>query len=310
MKSFWKNIRLTEVLTFLLFVVLAAFIWYGHAMHSVRTTRVPVLMQYTNKPGAIGLGEKLPDTVMIEVRDAGQQLNIYHSEPLHLTINLRRYIQGEKGTIHVPSDVLRRSISDLLQSSSSLIDTWPEEITCTYFTEQEKNVHVATRCELALADEYQLVGKPELSRTRVKIYGQDKTLSTIDTLFTEAIELEDVSDTVQMRVALALPQGVRAEVDSVDLRIITERFTEKKFIVPLQVSGVPEGVHIHLFPHEVEVSVRVGLSHFAQVMPEDISAKCHYSPEQKEKLDVELHYSNPFITDAWAYPGVVEFLIE
>ena len=140
-----------DILTFLLFLVLAAVIWYGHAMQSVRNTRVPVLIQYTGKAGNIGLGEPgLPDTVMIEVRDAGSRLNTYHREPLHLTIDLRQYIHGEKGTIYVPSDALRRSISDILQGTSRLIDTKPEEISCLYFTEQEKSVLVAFSGEITI----------------------------------------------------------------------------------------------------------------------------------------------------------------
>ena len=311
MGKWFRHIRWTDVITFLLFVVLAALVWYGHAMHSVRNTRVPVLIQYTGKPGSIGLGGSgLPDTVMIEVRDAGQRLNSYHREPLHLTIDLRQYIHGEKGTIHVPSDALRRSISDILQGTSRLIETSPEEITCTYFTEQEKTVPVQLRCDLSLAPEYQLAQAPEVLRTSVKIYGQDQTLGTIDTLYTEPLTLENISDTLLLRAALAIPRGVRAETDSVDLRILTERFTEKKFIVPLHVSGVPEGYHIRLFPHDVEVSVRVGITHFAEVTENDIRAKCTYSPECIDKLDVELQYTTPAITGAWAYPGVVEFLLE
>ena len=299
-----------DVLTFLLFLVLAAIIWYGHAMHSVRNTRVPVLIQYTGKPGSIGLGERLPDTVMIEVRDAGSRLNAYHHEPLHLTIDLRAYIHGEKGTIHVPSDALRRSISDILQGTSRLIETEPEEIRCSYFTEQEKSVPIASRCELQPAAEYQMVSTPSLSRTRIKLYGQDKALQAIDTLYTEAMTLNELSDTTVTRVALALPPRVRAEVDSIDLTVVTERFTEKKFIVPIQVIGLPDGRRVRLFPPEVEVSVRVGMAHFTEVNPTDVRAICTYSAERSDKLDVELHYSNPFITAAWAYPGVVEFMVE
>ncbi len=300
-----------DILTFLLFVVLAAAIWYGHAMNSVRNTRVPVLIQYTGKPGAIGLGDKgLPDTVLIEVRDAGARLNAYHSEPLRLTIDLRQYIHGDKGTIHVPSDALRRSISDILQGTSRLIETTPEDITCTYFTEQEKTVPVALRATLNMASEYQAVGAPALSISRVKLFGQDKVLSTIDTIYTEDITLEDISDTLDVRIALDIPKNVRAAADSANLTVITERFTEKKFIVPLHVTGVPEGKHIRLFPREVEVSVRVGMAHFAEVEPTDVRATCAYSANRTDKLDVELRYSSPFITAAWAYPGVVEFLLE
>ncbi len=300
-----------DILTFLLFIVLAACIWYGHAMQSVRNTRVPVLIQYTGKPGTIGLGGSgLPDTVMIEVRDAGSRLNTYHREPLRLTIDLRQYIHGEKGTIHVPSDALRRSISDLLQGTSSLIATTPDEISCPYFTEQERTVQVVLNGTLTPAAEYQFVSQPKLGRKTIKIYGQDKVLNTIDTVYTQAVELTDLMDTTNMRVALAIPQGVRAEVDSVDLQILTERFTEKKFILPIHAVGVPEGRHMRLFPQTVEVYVRVGISHFAQVQPEDIRVRCVYAPERIDKLDVDLQYTNPHITSAWAYPGVVEYILE
>lgn len=280
-------------------------------MQSVRNTRVPVMMQYTGKPGNIGLGEPgLPDTVMIEVRDAGARLNTYHREPLHLTVDLRQYIHGEKGTIHVPTDALRRSISDILQGTSRLIDTKPEEISCPYFTEQEKNVVIAFSGEITPANEYQLVGHPELSRTSIKIFGQDKALAKIDTIYTEYSTLTDITDTMSTRMALALPQSVRTETDSINIRVIAERFTEKKFIVPLHVLNVPEGVHLRLFPNEVEVSVRVGISHFAQVQATDIKAVCIYTSERSDKLDVELRYSNPYITSAWVYPGVIEFMVE
>jgi hypothetical protein len=117
-------------------------------------------------------------------------------------------------------------------------------------------------------------------------------------------------DTSVLRIALDIPRGVRAEVDSLDLTVVTERFTVKKFIVPIRVTGVPEGRRIRLFPHEVEVTVRVGMAHFNEVQPTDVHATCHYSPEREDKLDVELSYTNRFITAAWVYPGVVEFLME
>ena len=279
-------------------------------MQSVRTTRVPVLIQYTGKPGAIGLKQPLPDTVMIEVRDAGARLNSYHVEPLRLTIDLRQYIHGEKGTIHVPSDALRRSISDILQGTSKLVSTDPESLQCPFFTEQEKTVTVVFDSELQMAEEYQQVGAPQLSRTRLKIYGEDKTLATLDTIYTVHGTLSNLSDTTVCRLPLALPAAVRAEQDSVDVRIIAERFTEKKFTLPIRVQNIPEGYHIRLFPQEVEVSVRVGLRHFAAVQASDIKAVCVYENDRTDKLDVQLRYTNPYITAAWSYPGVVEFLLE
>ena len=300
-----------DVLTFLLFVVIATIVWYGHAMQSVRNTRVPVRIQYTGKPDAIGLkAPGLPDTVMIEVRDAGARLNTYHRDPLRLTIDLHSYIHGEKGRIYIPSDALRRSISDILQGTSRLIETNPEDITCDFFTEQERNVCLAFRGTLKTANEYQIVGQPTLSRKRMKIFGDEQSILAIDTLYTEYQELTEVTDTMNIRCAIDAPEGIRLEDDSVDLRIIAERYTEKKFSVPVHIKGIPEGYRIRLFPKEVEVSVRVGMNHFGQVKSGDIHASCTYSPERTDKLDVNITYTNPYITAAWAYPGVVEFILE
>lgn len=300
-----------DVLTFLLFVVIATIVWYGHAMQSVRNTRVPVRIQYTGKPDAIGLkAPGLPDTVMIEVRDAGARLNTYHRDPLRLTIDLHSYIHGERGRIYIPSDALRRSISDILQGTSRLIETAPEDITCDFFTEQERNVCLAFRGTLKTANEYQLVGQPTLSRKRMKIFGDEQSILAIDTLYTEYQELTEVTETMNIRCAIDAPEGIRLEGDSVDLRIIAERYTEKKFCVPVHIKGIPEGYRIRLFPKEVEVSVRVGMNHFGQVKAGDIHASCTYSPERTDKLDVDITYTNPYITAAWAYPGVVEFILE
>lgn len=300
-----------DVLTFLLFVVIATIVWYGHAMQSVRNTRVPVRIQYTGKPDAIGLkAPGLPDTVMIEVRDAGARLNTYHRDPLRLTIDLHSYIHGERGRIYIPSDALRRSISDILQGTSRLIETAPEDITCDFFTEQERNVCLAFRGTLKTANEYQLVGQPTLSRRRMKIFGDEQSILAIDTLYTEYQELTEVTDTMNIRCAIDAPEGIHLEDDSVDLRIIAERYTEKKFSVPVHIKGIPEGYRIRLFPKEVEVSVRVGMNHFGQVKAGDIHASCTYSPERTDKLDVDITYTNPYITAAWAYPGVVEFILE
>ena len=305
------KIKWREVLTYAMFVVLAAVIWYGHAMQSARNTRVPVIVHYTGAPGTLAFsGNGLPDTVMVEVRDAGARLSAYHREPLQLTIDLRPYLHGEKGSIHITADALRRSISDLLQGTSRLIEIAPEDIMCDYYTEQEKTVIIAVSDDWRPAPEYQPVGKPTLSRTRAKIYGAAENLEAIDTIYTKPIGRTDLMDTTTLHMALALPGNIRSNTDSVDVRIITERFTEKKMTIPIRVDGVPEGYRIRIFPREVEVTVRVGISHFSQVNEEHVRAICRYSPEMKEKLDVTLVYSNPYITTAWAYPSVVEFLLE
>ena len=238
-------------------------------MQSVRNTRVPVMIQYTGKPGNIGLGEQgLPDTVMIEVRDAGSRLNSYHKETLRLTIDLRPYIHGEKGLIHVPSDALRRSISDILQGTSRLIETTPEEITCPISRSRRRPCHLCFRRRVENRQRVPDGRKTDLSR-KTQDLRQEKDLQRHrHRLYASRRMLRNLSDTMVLRVHSTYPpKGMRAETDSVNLADIAERFTEKKFIVPLHVKGVPEGYRIRFSREKVEVSVRVGMNHFAKCKP-------------------------------------------
>lgn len=310
-KRLLGRIRMADLLTFLLFLGLATVIWYGHAMQSVRSTRVPVHIHYTGKPNHIGLsGEGLPDTIMVDIRDAGKRLNAYLKEPLRLTINLHSYIHGNRGKIYIPADVVRRSIGDILQGTTQLIHTYPDEITCGYFTEEEKEVPIAVDCDLHLATEYQLVGHPRISQPTVTLYGQERTLASIDSVYTQWTTLHNLADTTRVRVGLVIPDGLRSNTDSVNMVVIAERYTEKKFSIPIHVTGVPAGYNIRLFPNQVDVSVRVGMNYFSKITEKDIRAVCHYSSDRTDKLVVELEYTHPRITGAWAYPSVVEFLLE
>ena len=123
LRKLLRTRRNKDIIIFILFFVLATIIWYGHAMQSVRTTRVPVSIQYIGKPARIGLGEEgLPNQVMIEVRDAGHRLVTYHQAPPQITIDLHQYIHGDSGTIQIPSNALRGSIKAALQANSKRFD--------------------------------------------------------------------------------------------------------------------------------------------------------------------------------------------
>ena len=303
--------RNKDISIFILFLILASLLWYGHAMQSVRNTQVSVAIHYTGKPGTIGLGEEgLPDQVMIEVRDAGYRLNAYHQSHPQITIDLRQYIQGESGTIHIPANDLRSSIKAVLQDNSNLINTVPEEISCSYFTEKEKTVTVCLNGDIRPAEGYQMVGQPRFEQ-KIHLYGKKERLKTIDTLYTLPFVIKDLQDTVHTILALDIPKGLRAEKDSLPVQLIAEQYTEKRFTVTIETRHVPDGYCVHLFPDKAEVNVRIGMAHYAQLKESDLQVYCNYPKLPIPKLQLELDYSaNPHITSAWVYPSEVEYLLE
>ena len=302
----WK-----DVLTFLFFVALATALWFGHAMQSVRNARVVVPIHYAGIPEDAYFDHgRLPATLKIEVRDAGKRLRMYQVNPPELTIDLSSQMQSESGTVRISSDVLRRSLTDLLQGTSKLVSAEPEQISMEYVRQEEKRVPVMLRGEFVPAAEYQLVGSPTLLQQELSVYGTEEQLASLQAIATEDSLLTDLRDTCLLVLALDAPEGVRLTQDSVKVQVITERYTEKQFRLPIKPAEVREGEQLRVFPQEVSVTVRVGLSHFGEVTEEDFRVTCPYPTLHDNKLPIRVDCRSPYSSNLRFFPQEAEFIVE
>lgn len=317
-KEIWVRLRARaeqtewkDVLTFLFFVLLATALWFGHAMQSVRNARVVVPIHYAGVPeNAYFDHGRLPATLKIEVRDAGKRLRMYQVNPPELTIDLSNQMQSPNGMVLVSSDVLRRSLTDLLQGTSKLVSAEPEQISFEYVRQEEKRVSVVLRGEFVPAAEYQLVGAPTLLQQEVSVYGTGEQLASLQAIATEDLLLTDMRDTCIQVLALDAPEGIRLTRDSVQVKVITERYTEKQFRLPIKPAEVREGEQLRVFPQEVSVTVRVGLSHFSEVTEEDFSVTCPYPTLHDNKLPIRVDCRSPYSSNLRFFPQEAEFIVE
>ena len=305
-KTDWK-----DVLTFLFFVALATALWFGHAMQSVRNARVIVPIHYAGIPKDAYFDHgRLPATLKIEVRDAGKRLRMYQVNPPELTIDLSSQMQSESGTVRISSDVLRRSLTDLLQGTSKLVSAEPEQRSMEYVRQEEKRVPVVLRSEFLPAAEYQLVGSPTLLQQELSVYGTEEQLASLQAIATEDSLLTELRDTCLLVLALDAPEGIRLTQDSVKVQVITERYTEKQFRLPIKPAEVREGEQLRVFPQEVSVTVRVGLSHFSEVTEEDFRVTCPYPTLHDNKLPIHVDCRSPYSSNLRFFPQEAEFIVE
>ena len=317
-KEIWVRVRVRvektewkDVLTFLFFVALATVLWFGHAMQSVRNARVIVPIHYAGIPEDAYFDHgRLPATLKIEVRDAGKRLRMYQVNPPELTIDLSSQMQSESGTVRISSDVLRRSLTDLLQGTSKLVSAEPEQISMEYVRQEEKRVPVMLRGEFVPAAEYQLVGSPTLLQQELSVYGTEEQLASLKAIATEDSLLTELRDTCLLVLALDAPEGIRLTQDSVQVQVITERYTEKQFRLPIKPAEVRDGEQLRVFPQEVSVTVRVGLSHVSEVTEEDFSVTCPYPTLHDNKLPIRVDCRSPYSSNLRFFPQEAEFIVE
>ncbi len=307
-KGYFKDRSLK---TFLLFLLMATVLWYGHSLNSMRDREVKLPIVYNGMPENVAFVEPLPDHVTVSLRDQGKRLRRYSKTSFSpIQLDLQAQLQGESGRVQLPSEVIRQKVSDQLQGTTRLQQILPENISVEYYKQHEKQVPVQFVGDIQLMEPYQLVGKLVLSPSMVSIFGSKESLNKIHAVSTEQLLLTDVKDSVVALVRLQPIDGVRFSTNQIEVRAAVEMFTEKIFTLPIQVVDAPANERVRLFPSQVEARVRVSVAHFGEVTEKDLQAVCVYPQGEATKLPVQLVFSSPYVTQGRLTPMEVEYIIE
>ena len=309
-KQVWIWMLKKDAFIFLLFVALSALFWWGHATSSVRDGEVKLPVVYTNIPEEVFFETPLPEQIEITIRDNGRLLRqVKHSHPT-LTINMAEKLTPSGHRLHLSAETLRPKLQDILPGSTIIQQIRPESIEAQYSFQTKKVVPIQLRAKCTLAEQYQLKHTPEITPETIEIYGDSQVISQIDKIYTDSIVISDLRDSVSQMVKLQMPGNIRMSTASVRATWEAEQFTDKSFVLPIRVKDLPSTESMHLFPNEVTLVVRVGISHFALVTEEDFNVYCLYPNNQQKTLPVIVETNNPYITKMRTNVRDVEYIIE
>lgn len=279
-------------------------------MSSLRDAVLTFPIVYADVPEQIIFDSPLPEHLHVTVRDNGRQLRQISKSHQELNISLAAQLTQSDGVIHLSAEQLRPKLQDMLPGSTVVQQVQPETISVAYHRQEEKVVPVRLQTQWTLAPQYQMVGTPRIEPQEVHVYGSKKDIRDIHAIATDSILLQNLRDTVRYVAKLQTPEQVRISPTSVVVHFTTEQFTEKSFSLPVHVKGAPEGESLRLFPQEVDVRVRVGMSHFAEVNADDFVAVCHFPKQEQASIPVEIEHHNPYVTGVRVTPGALEYIIE
>lgn len=310
LKQVWIWMLRHDAFIYLVFIAIATLFWWGRAMTSSREATVSLPITYTDIPSEIVFEQELPLSLNITLRDNGKLLRqVAHTAP-SINISLADRLTEEDGQLTLSADILRPKIQDILPGSTTIQQIRPETIEASYHRQEKKSVPVVLTASWTIAQQHQLATQPIISPAEIDIFGKADQLATIDGILTDSFHIKDLHDTVRCTARLIIPEGIRTHVQQADITLIAEQFTDKNFTLPIQVTNVPSGEHMHLFPQQVSVTVRVGISHFAQIQASDIQAICAYPEQATNTLPIQIIHSNPYITQIRTNIREVEYIIE
>lgn len=279
-------------------------------MSSLREANLSVPVVYTNIPDQVVFDAPLPDRLRITLRDNGKQLRTISHTRSVVTIDLASQLGKPEGTVAINAEILRPKLQDMLPGSAIILQVQPESIEVGYHKQEEKKADVRLQGTWTPSPQYQITDAPAVEPKQVSVYGKRADIKNIRIVYTDTLRVQNVHDTVHYVARLAKPANVRVLPEEVTVTFIAEQFTEKVFTLPVMIEGTPDHETLRLFPQEVTVSARVGMSHFAEVSAEDFRVVCHFPQQEQASVPVEVICHNPYITQVRTSPNALEYIIE
>ena len=309
LKSFFFS---KDVLSFLLFLILASAFWFVNALDKERETEIIVPVLFEGVPQDIAITNKI-HSIRIKVKDQGLNLFTYSQRNFSsITFDLGRVFY-EKGRIKISPDQIRGKIARFLLPSPSILGIYPDSLNLQYERLSTKTLPVEFNSKIELSHQYVLSEDIRISPSEITVFGPKSVLNKLKSVKTEFLDLEKLNDTTYINTKLSPIKSVNFASDEIKVSIFVEMFTEKSVQLPVIIQNCPDRIVIRTFPAVVNVTFNVGMSHFNAVNSDDLSVVLDYNEiehNKDSKQTLKLINTKSFISNVKVDPAEVEYIIE
>lgn len=313
-RNFLHSPQCREFLFFLFFVCIASTFWILQTLNDTYETEISVPLKLKNVPESTILTEQPPGHLYLTLKDKGTVLINYMLGQgfIPLTLDFDEY-KRRGNRVRIPSSELEKKLLGQLAVSTTLKAIRPDTVEFIYTLNKGKKVPVRMLGNVTAGKQYYIAGRT-ISPDSVMIYAPQEVLDTTRVVYTEGIQLTDVTDTVRKTVVLHPAKGIKYVPETVELSVFADILTEKTVQVPIKGVDFPADKQLKTFPSRASITFQVGLQRFKDISAEDFVVEVSYNDLKKkgaqEKCRLSLTVAPAGINHVRIQPESVEYLIE
>ena len=305
----------TKVSIFFICFTISLFIWFLIKMSQDYTTDINFPVTYTNSPNGQILTHTYDSIVSIKLTARGfDLLNLgFFKSPKPIEINLSGS-NVRKSRYSLDSYILSININSQILNQIKFTDRISEisPDTLRFDLEQiiSKKVMVESNIQITPKPQHQLYGEVNISPNTVTISGPPSMIDTIDIIKTSFVRFTNIDKNINTRIKLQKPTSnskLSISIDSVDLFIPIEKFTENIASIPISIRNADRGA-IKLFPENVDVKYLIALKDYSNFQTDMLSIGINFD-KNKKRQTLEVFHQPSFIKITNLEPETVEYII-
>lgn len=312
-RNFLLSNKSREFLIFLFFFFIASAFWLLQTLNSDYEADFSIPVRLKGVPNNVVLTSEPPSELRIKVKDKGTVILNYMLGKSFFPVNLEfDDYKGKNNHVVIYASEFEKKIQSQLNISTRLLSIKPDTLEYFYATGKSKWVPIELVGKVAAASQYYL-SDTVFTPDSVLVYAPANILDTITAAYTQRVQFENISDTLQKRVSLAYIKGAKFVPNTVELTLPVDIYTEKTVEVPLYGVNFPADKVLRAFPSKVQVTFQVGVSRFSKITADDFVINVSYEELLKlgsNKYTVRLKSVPSGVSHVRIAPQQVDFLIE
>lgn len=281
--SVLKFKRNQKLRSFLVFLLIAASIWFLTKFSKPLVAEFRLNLEYTNFPQQTLVSTDAPKVLNVTVNANGFKLltEFFSDKSLVIDLSAGRLLEDDK--IRFSQDQLLAFCYRKMPAAGVIsLDT--KELIVPIDRMAAKEIEVLFQGEVSLSQGFKMIGPPKIEPNKITVYGPSQMIDTISSIRTIYTRLEGLRNNINKAIALEslFSNELSRSQDSIFWSAQILEYTQKQIELPVELINVPRGKKLQIFPEMMTLSVEIPVNEYALYDKSNFRLICDYTERISE----------------------------
>ena len=295
---------------FLFFLLLSFTFWTSTKLSNTYIVEESFSIIWTNIPNGI-IPSSENQQMNVSISASGIEILIYRLINKSINISLSQAdFSREKGLIDLRGQEF--FIKKQFFENTKLNILNPLFLEFKFSRLEEKVFTVVPQIEINLRAGYLIDSSLKVTPDSILVRGPKSILDTLNSIQSESIIADDLYENFRKKVSLRSIPEIQLSESKVTVEVAVSRYTEKEFLLNIEVINLPLGTRVKLFPPKAKVRVTLPLSVLRTIKTSDFNLVVDYNnifKDAEKKLDLIMIRRPSYVKKVILEPKKVNYLI-
>jgi hypothetical protein len=295
---------------FLFFLLLSFTFWTSTKLSNTYIVEESFSIIWTNIPNGI-IPSSENQQMNVSISASGIEILIYRLINKSINISLSQAdFSREKGLIDLRGQEF--FIQKQFFENTKLNILNPLILEFKFSRLEEKVFTVVPQIEINLRAGYLIDSSLKVTPDSILVRGPKSILDTLNSIQSESIIADDLYENFRKKVSLRSIPEIQLSESKVTVEVAVSRYTEKEFLLNVEVINLPLGTRVKLFPPKAKVRVTLPLSVLRTIKTSDFNLVVDYNnifKDVEKKLDLIMIRRPSSVKKVILEPKKVNYLI-